>query len=443
MAEDEKDVNGQAGKLDRRSVLAGGAATVATAALPGVSSGQEKGAGGIGIRGAVYMDPRYLARFNNHAYSAQNIDAVHRLIKQKFRNRSDLKWGFYQQDVEPNRANWGSTAAFDNWPDFMDEAREDLEKHPAKFANPKHAMNPFDTTQVAANLLEHLDEVIRIALWDRAVPLKIKVGKQRRRHHGLTTEWEPAPQPGTNPGLQLTGLTINVDCPEGGWQGYTLWRNRSSTDQITKFAATWEVPKAPVNQKDQIIFIFNGLESVSRRNVTGGILQPVLQWTSDGWYVRSWYVTADFDPVRYPTLPDLNTAVGQDQLGAENRCYSKAVRVSTGDRIVGTIQGGRDATGRFNYTSSFGINGRHQPATELSLTDIPELVYAVCAVESYKVNDPPQPDYPADPIALSSLDLQVQHRPVTPIQWKKSKKVGRHYAASATTSGSKVQFKLA
>jgi hypothetical protein len=32
-------------------------------------------------------------------------------------------------------------------------------------------------------------------------------------------------------------------------------------------------------------------------------------------------------------------------------------------------------------------------------------------VESYKINDPPQPHYPADPIALSSIDRQLQHRP--------------------------------
>jgi hypothetical protein len=445
MAKDEQDGIEQTGNIDRRSVLAGGAATVAATALPAVASAKEKGLGVQNPFGAIYMNPRYLATFNNQKYSASNIGTVHDLVKRKFPNRNDLKWGLYQREVEPDPANWGSAVAFDNWPDFSQEARDDLEKQPAKFADPKNAMNPFDTSQVAANLLEHLDEVIRIALWDYAVPLKIAVNKHPRRHHGLTTEWDPAPQPGTNPHVQPTGLTINIDCPDGGWQGYTLWRNKSSTDHITKFVAKWQVPPTPANQEGQIIFIFNGLESVSGPGATGAILQPVLQWTSDGWYMRSWYVTADFDPVAHPNLPDLNTKVGQDQPGGDNhRYYSKAVRVATGDTITGTIQGGRDATGKFNYSCSLDRNGQPQPDTELPFADIPELVYAVCAVETYKIaTRPPKPDYPADPIAMSTIGLQVQGASVTPIHWKKSKKVGRDFTANPTTAGDKVEFKLA
>ena len=445
MANDEHDANGQTARLRRRDVLAGGAATAATAALPGMASAAAiTTPEGVNIFGAVYMDPRYLATFNGRAYSAGNIGAVHTMIIHKFPNRNDLQWGLYQKDVEPTAANWGSQAAYDNWPYFSQEARHDLEKLPAKFADPKNAMNPFDTTQVAANLMEHLDEVIRIALWDFAVPIQIKVGKKRRRHHGLTTEWDPVPQQGTNPHVQPNGLTINIDCPEGGWQGYTLWRNKSSTDHITKFVAKWQVPKAPVNQEGQIIFIFNGLESLSGPGVMGGILQPVLQWTSNGWYMRSWYVLADFDPVAHPDLPDLNSAVGQDHPGGDNhRYYSKAVKVVTGDTITGTIEGGRDATGKFSYSSSLALNGQPQPDTVLSFVDIPELVYAVCAVESYGVTlrPPRKPDYPADPITMSSLDLQVQQRPVSPIVWEESKKVGGDYVV--TTPGNKVDFRPA
>ena len=288
MAKEEHDGVAQAGEVNRRHVLAGSAATVASVALPGVAPAADiKSSGKANIFGAIYMDFNYTDKFNKHVYNAGNIGNVHTKILNSFHNRDDLKWGFYQQKVVTDPADWGSSAAYNNWPYFSQEVRVNLEKQPAKFSQLKNAMNPFDTSQVAANLLEHLDEVIRIALWDFAVPIKIKVGKKPRRHHGLTTEWTPAPHSGTNPHVQPTGLTIKIDCPDGGWQGYAFWRNKSSTDHITTFVANWQVPLAPSNQEDQIVFIFNGLESVTGRGATGGILQPVLQWTkSDGWYMR-------------------------------------------------------------------------------------------------------------------------------------------------------------
>jgi hypothetical protein len=446
MADDKFSKTEKPGELDRRSVLAGGAASAATAVLPRTAMAQPKGAGGITPFGAVYMDPTYLDTFNNSKYASGNIGAVHRLIRRKFPNRGDLKWGLYQRDIEPDPTKWGRTpqigqAAFDHWPDFSQEARDDLEKQPARFTDPKNAMNPFDTSLVAVNLLEHLDEVIRIALWDHDdVPISINVGKKKRRHHGLTTEWTTT---GANPNLKLRRLTINIDCPDGGWQGYTLWRNRSSTEHITKIVATWQVPPAPTNQEGQIIFIFNGLESISRPSAPGGIVQPVLQWTNAGWAIRSWYLTADFDPVTYPQLPDPNRAVGQDHLGDENRCYSKAVTVMAGDTITGTVEGGRDVSGKYNYVCSLARNNQPQSDTVLSLTDIPEPVYAVCAVESYGINvNPPNADYPADPITMSSIDLQVQQNSISPIQWQESKRAGRDYSVRTMMAGRKIEFSL-
>lgn len=446
MAKDEHDDVEQAGEVNRRHVLAGGAATVASVALPRAAAAADiKSSGQADIFGAIYRDFRYTDKFNNHVYNAQHIETVHTTILDKFRNRNDLKWGLYQQQIVTDPADWGSMAAYDNWPYFSQEVRVNLEKQTAKFTKLKNVMNPFDTSQVAANLLEHLDEVIRIALWDYAVPIKIKVGKKPGRHHGLTTEWIPAPaHSGTTPHVKPTGLHINIDCPDGGWQGYAFWRNKSSTDHITKFVAKWQVPPDPANREDQIIFIFNGLESVSDRAVTAGILQPVLQWTkTDGWYMRSWYVLADFDPVAHPTLPSLTKKVEQSQPGGDNhRYYSKAVQVFTGNTITGTIEGGKDVTGKFNYTCSLAVNDQPKPDTKLSFDDIPELVYAVCAVESYGITvKPRQPDYPANPITMSSIVLEVQQAPVNPNPWKTSDKVGGDFEVTAV--GDKVEFKLA
>lgn len=446
MAKDEHDDVEQAREVNRRHVLAGGAASVASATLPGAAAAADiKSSGKADIFGAIYRDFRYTDKFNNHVYNAQHIDTVHRTILEKFPNRNDLKWGLYQRQIVTDPADWGTQAAYDNWPYFSEEVRVNLEKQPAKFTKLKNAMNPFDTSQVAANLLEHLDEVIRIALWEYAVPIKIKVGKRPARHHGLTTEWIPAPaHPGTNPHVKPNGLNINIDCPDGGWQGYAFWRNKSSTDHITKCVAKWQVPSAPANQEDQIIFIFNGLESVSDRGVTAGILQPVLQWTkADGWYIRSWYVMADFDPVAHPALPSLTKKVEQSQPGGDNhRYYSKAVQVFTGNTITATIEGGKDATGKFNYTCSMAVNDQPKPDTKLSFSDIPELVYAVCAVESYGITAKPrQQDYPANPITMSSIVLEVQQAPVTPNPWKTSDKIGGDFEVTAV--GDNVEFKLA
>ena len=341
----------------------------------------------------------------------------------------------------------GSTSAYNNWPDFVQEARNDLEKQPATFADPENATNPLDPSQVAPNLLEHLDEVIRIALWDYAIPIKIKVGQKRKRHHGLTTEWKLEPIPGPIPGVEPT-LTINIDCPQGGWQGYTFWRKPSSTGHITNFVATWTVPPAPQVNDDQIIFIFNGLKSVSAGNAVGGILQPVLQWTKENqWLIRSWYIRADFDPVQYPALPDpTKTASNYNKDGTQdNRSYSIGVAVNPNDIIVGTIQGGINSNGKFNYNCSLKRNGQDAGAA-LQLTDVPELIYAVCAVESYYVPEQPLSHvgfYPATQIGISSISLQVEQSSITPIGWIPSKTLGRDYNASKNAAGDTVTFTLA
>jgi hypothetical protein len=117
------------------------------------------------------------------------------------------------------------------------------------------------------------------------------------------------------------------------------------------------------------------------------------------------------------------------------------VKVVTGDTITGTIQGGKDVTGKFNYTCSLAVNDQPKTETELPFVDIPELVYAVCAVESYGITAKPrQQDYPAAPITMSSTVLQVQQAPVTPNPWKTSDKIGGDFAVTA--AGDQVEFKL-
>jgi hypothetical protein len=462
MAKDEHDAIEQAANVNRRNVLVGGAAAAAISALPGVAAAQSKSTDGVNAFGAIYKDVRYRDRFNNTVYSAENIVTAHNKIRTKFLKENDLQWGNYQQYLEPTPANWGDPAAYYNWPYFSNEARNDLEKQPVTLKDPKNAMNPLDPTQVANNLMEHLDGVIRFALWVHAIPITIKIDQKVRRHHDLVTVWDPTPSSTFNPGFLLT---INMYCPLGGWQGYASWQPILPTDQMTKFVATWTVPPAPVNDKGpQIIFIFNGLESVSTLNAVGGILQPVLQWTNAGWFVRSMYMRADFDPTIISTLPgptesklsnyDL-ASPGPDGKAVDNRSYSQAVSVKKGSIIAGTIQIENDPKTGPTYICSLDVDGVTQNETKLPIpvAKIPEFVYAICAVESYnttrikpvKKGDPSYDpkDYPADPIVLSSVDLQIQQKSLISIDWTLSEKVGGDYIPDKTDGGHTVEFRLA
>jgi hypothetical protein len=436
--------------VDRRTVLLAGVSTAAAGSIPDIASAdcaKPDCTAEFHTKGAVYMDPIYLDTFAK-MYSRANIQNVHDIVHRKWPTKADrdtkMKWGLYQLEVEQDPAKWGCTPekgkiAFDNWKFFSADARFDLEKLPAHVKNPKNAMDPFDTTRVANNLVEHLDEVVRIALWDYAVPITVCVGQRTNRHHGLTTEWEPAPNAGKNPNLQLTGLKIMIDCPEGGWKGYAWWRTKSASEQITRFAATWEVPPYPPKDSGQIIFIFNGLESVNSPQRPGGVLQAVLQFHARQWYVRNWYVTAEFDPNIFSNLPDPNAAVPQADLGRENRCYSKAIKVAPGDKITGIVAGGKDPTsGKFNYDCVVTVKNQQE---YLSMKDIPELAYAVCAVESYRIDDR-KSNYPAAPITITSIDLQVDPSGPEPIDWSTNRDVGHDFKTSSGDGGQTIEFKL-
>jgi hypothetical protein len=316
--------------------------------------------------------------------------------------------------------------------------RDDLERQLPFVRNSENAMNPFNPSLVAPNFRDHLDEAIRIALWDSPdVQVKIEVKKAKRRHHGLVTKWHPAPNSGHKP----NSLTIQVECPDGGWQGYALWHNPSpTTSPITKLVSTWQVPPAPTNANGpQIIFIFNGLESVPAANAPGGILQPVLQWTRAGWFIRSWYVTSEFDPIN-KQLPAPSQSVNQANM-TDGRCYSTAISVQPGETVTGTMMGSQDTSGKFNYSCSIARGADH---ADLAINKVPELVYAVCAIESYDVNKNDlagdYPNYP-NPITMSSIDLQVANSSLNSIPWTSNNKRGKDYEAVPMNMGKRIDLK--
>jgi hypothetical protein len=98
--------------------------------------------------------------------------------------------------------------------------------------------------------------------------------------------------------------------------GWIAFANFQSPTPLNSFVTTWVVPDPPQTRNGQLIYLFNGLQSNSM------ILQPVLQWGSNGffggdhWCVASWY------------------ADGQD--GAAS--YSSPVKVDVGDTLVGRMK---------------------------------------------------------------------------------------------------------
>jgi TAT (twin-arginine translocation) pathway signal sequence len=449
MANDKHEPIGQTTDINRRDVLVGGAVAAAATALP-ARAAELYPEIDMHILGAIYQNPTYNTTFAT-AYSPASIGSVHTNILAMFPNRNSLTWGAYQQQIVADPANWGSPAAFNKWPDYVAETRNDLEKQPAQFQDATNVMDPFNPSKVAAHLRDHLDEVIRIALWDHAVPISINVGSERRRHHGLTTVWTPTPPLGATP---PTNLEININCPNGGWQGSAVWRNPPGGKKITKFVASWKVPPVPQRSHDkQIIFIFNGLESVSALNSVGGILQPVLQWTKDGWMVRNWYMRADFDPVAYPLLPDPGGSASkydvpgfQNGQPQDNRTFSKGVFVNVNQTIKGTVTYiGEDPVSPLpKYQCSFTVDNANDPTTDLITPGIPELISAVYALESYDINPPINRGayYPAGSVAMSTIALETEQGAVNPVNWSfNTPNLGADYTTAA--SGAAVTFTLA
>jgi hypothetical protein len=110
-----------------------------------------------------------------------------------------------------------------------------------------------------------------------------------------------------------------AQAPAGdGWQAAMIKTTGSFYREIS---ASWAVPTAPTVQSNQIIFMFPGLETSKFR-----IVQPVLQWGSDGldsgsgpyWAIAAW---------------DCPPAGG-------GLCFnSAAARVNVGDVITGSAKG--------------------------------------------------------------------------------------------------------
>lgn len=175
-----------------------------------------------------------------------------------------------------------------------------------------------------------------------------------------------------------------------GWITYAYWLNTTS-QPVTEFRSTWQVPPAPTTQSGQTIFLFNGIDPV---NPSAAILQPVLQWGVSAagggsyWSVASWYV-----------------------LGNGQAFHTNLVPVSVGDTIAGVMTLESRSGGLFNYKSEFqGIAG-----TALPIQNVAELVWCNETLEAYDITA--CSDYPdADLTAMAAIDLKTGTA-TPPLSW--------------------------
>ena len=144
-----------------------------------------------------------------------------------------------------------------------------------------------------------------------------------------------------------------------GWITYASWLNQTGS-YIAKLTTQWIVPPPPQTAGDQTVFLFNGLQDTSRKD----LLQPVLQWGKSHagggryWAVGSWFI--DFHG---------------------HASYSRLTPVETGDILTGVlaITGFNGAT--YGYESSF----LGYPDSTMSIQGIDELTFAVQVLEAYKI----------------------------------------------------------
>jgi len=166
-----------------------------------------------------------------------------------------------------------------------------------------------------------------------------------------------------------------------GWIVYSYWNNGTG-NSISSFSTAWKVPPTPTTQKNQIIFLFNGIQNYGENF---GILQPVLQWGSSAagggpyWSIASWYVTSKGQAFHTPL-----------------------VKVGIGQTLLGLMTlSGKSGT-RFNYNSEF----RGIPGTSLPVQNIAELLWCNETLEAYTLTQ--CSDYPStDHTAFQEINIQT------------------------------------
>ena len=429
MSDEQRDPSG----VSRRALISGATANLASACAPTETpQAQNAGSGGgVSVTAAGYYYSGYGSNFAVNYFDKNHIVGTVQNIKSIWPNEATLEWGRYQKHANAaagTALGWGSdwsTARwmFENWEAAIDEARRDLRKLPP----PNASYDPYDNSLRANNLLDHLDKAVRIALYREympgnkakalsGIPIDVRVNYKSRqnRRHTVSTVWNF--DTSVNPPV-LGSLTINMECPFGGWVAYTSWENKSNTSKIQEFSADIVVPSSPPQNDGQVVFVFHGLEGIPGRSREPAIIQPVLQWKYDpsggsGWSVRGWYVPAGYEPEpsQLPALDNERTPQWyQDNTNKpwdpSKPLWTRAVVVQPNDRLHGVIS--KTSSG---YACWFNINGSAMQTAYLNVNNLDEMTFAVATIEAYKISA-------ADPKDNIKKNGYPQHIEMSPLNF--------------------------
>ncbi len=118
------------------------------------------------------------------------------------------------------------------------------------------------------------------------------------------------------------------------YTAYAYWKNTTSYP-INYFSTTWIVPDTPRIRNDkQTIYIFNGLGST--QSGFADIIQPVLQWGSNGLYGGNYWSVSNF-------------FLWVDASDSTYAAYSNSTTVAPGTNLTGVIT----YNGSLGYTTKF------------------------------------------------------------------------------------------
>lgn len=212
----------------------------------------------------------------------------------------------------------------------------------------------------------------------------------------------------TNNNLAVTKSAV-VPGLGTGWITDAVWNNTNTANAISKFITTWVVPDAPVNNDNQTIYIFNGMQDGV--SATSHILQPVLQWGPSNagggnyWAATNWY--------------------GSGQGSTANYFYGTLVTVSAGTSLQGVMTMTAQNGSLYSYNSSF---SGFPANSSMTVTNVPQLTYAFETLEAYGVQY--SLDYPMTyEVPMTNIQILLNSGVNAPIQWTAENRVtdiGQH-----------------
>jgi len=167
------------------------------------------------------------------------------------------------------------------------------------------------------------------------------------------------------------GSTTNGVVPApSGWITYASWSNDTTKGTpINLFNTSWVVPKAPITDEGQTLFLFNGMQDGF--TASSHILQPVMQWGPSAagggsyWSITNWYV-------------------------GSSAFYGTLETVTTGTKLKGVMKVTGHSGKLFSYNSSF---VGYPAESALQVNHVPQMWWAAETLETYGATK--STDYPA------------------------------------------------